>query len=180
MQRNYDRGTISLLLIITSVTLLVAVSEQGLRIMAMLYLTPVLPLGPVSYMCGTTSMALSSFAMAKVASLPLMILYVFIGASTGTLLSDPSGSEAKKIEENKTLIVMGILLSAVMITCISHYIRKELDKVSLVVWCCAMLCCVSHVTYSLFPTRYWNVKRRGHRTARERRIDQCDRAARTM
>lgn len=29
-----------------------AVSEHGLRIMAMLYLTPVLPLGPVSYMCG--------------------------------------------------------------------------------------------------------------------------------
>lgn len=108
-----------------------AVSEQGLRIMAMLYLTPVLPLGPVSYMCGTTSMALSSFAMAKVASLPLMILYVFIGASTGTLLTDPTGSEAKQIEENKTLIIMGILLSAVMITGISHYIRKELDKVSL-------------------------------------------------
>jgi hypothetical protein len=107
-----------------------AVSEQGLRIMAMLYLTPVLPLGPVSYMCGTTSMALSSFALAKVASLPLMTLYVFIGASTGTLLSDPSGSEAKKIEENKSLIVMGIVLSAVMITGISRYIRKELDKVS--------------------------------------------------
>lgn len=29
----------------------VAVSEQGLKIMAMLYLTPVLPLGLVSYMC---------------------------------------------------------------------------------------------------------------------------------
>jgi len=115
--------------------------------MAMLYLTPVLPLGPVSYMCGTTSMALSSFAMAKVASLPLMILYVFIGASTGTLLSDPSGSEAKKIEENKTLIVMGILLSAVMITCISHYIRKELDKVRLLV--CVLTVVVFCVPLSL-------------------------------
>jgi uncharacterized membrane protein YdjX (TVP38/TMEM64 family) len=106
-----------------------AISEQGLRIMAMLYLTPVLPLGPVSYMCGTTSMHLSSFAIAKVASLPLMILYCFIGASTGTLLSDPTGAEAKKIEGNKTLIVFGILLSAVMIAGISHYIRKELDKI---------------------------------------------------
>jgi uncharacterized membrane protein YdjX (TVP38/TMEM64 family) len=97
--------------------------------MAMLYLTPVLPLGPVSYMCGTTSMHLSSFAIAKVASLPLMILYCFIGASTGTLLSDPTGAEAKKIEGNKTLIVFGILLSAVMIAGISHFIRKELDKI---------------------------------------------------
>jgi uncharacterized membrane protein YdjX (TVP38/TMEM64 family) len=105
----------------------VAVSEQGLRIMAMLYLTPVLPLGPVSYMCGTTSMALSSFALAKVASLPLMIFYVYLGAATGTLLS--GGSEAEQIEENKTLICIGIVLSAVMITCISHRIRKELDKI---------------------------------------------------
>ena len=59
--------------------LTVAVAENGLRIMAMLYLTPVLPLGPVSYMVGTTSMRLSRFVMAKVASLPLMMLYVFIG-----------------------------------------------------------------------------------------------------
>jgi uncharacterized membrane protein YdjX (TVP38/TMEM64 family) len=114
---------------LTQTTSYTAISEQGLRIMAMLYLTPVLPLGPVSYMCGTTSMALSSFTIAKLASLPLMILYCFIGASTGTLLSDPTGAEAKKIESNKTLIVLGILLSAVMISCISHYIRKELDKI---------------------------------------------------
>lgn len=130
-----------MLTLCVSLLIKTAVSEQGLRIMAMLYLTPVLPLGPVSYMCGTTSMALSSFTLAKVASLPLMTLYVFIGASTGTLLSDPSGSEAKKIEENKSLIVMGIVLSAVMITGISHYIRKELDKVSSVVCLLSVVVC---------------------------------------
>jgi hypothetical protein len=98
-----------------------AVSEHGLRIMAMLYLTPVLPLGPVSYMCGSTSMALSSFVLAKVASLPLMLLYVYIGAAAGTLIAD-----AEAIEHNSSLIIGGIGLSAVMISCISHYIRKEL------------------------------------------------------
>lgn len=98
-----------------------AVSEHGLRIMAMLYLTPVLPLGPVSYMCGSTSMALSSFVLAKVASLPLMLLYVYIGAAAGTLIAD-----ADAIEHNSTLILSGICLSAVMISFISHFIRKEL------------------------------------------------------
>lgn len=92
--------------------------------MAMLYLTPVLPLGPVSYMCGSTSMALSSFVIAKVASLPLMLLYVFIGASAGTLIAD-----TEAIEHNSTLIVSGILLSITMIAGISHYIRKELMTV---------------------------------------------------
>jgi len=109
-----------------------AAAEHGLRIMAMLYLTPILPLGPVSYMCGTTSMALSSFVIAKIASLPLMLLYVFIGASTGALIgqsSSDSAAQVKNIEENETLIVSGILLSFVMIACITHYIKKELNKV---------------------------------------------------
>jgi len=98
-----------------------AVSEHGLRIMAMLYLTPVLPLGPVSYMCGSTSMALSSFVLAKIASLPLMLLYVYIGAAAGTLMVDTDA-----IEHNSALIGSGILLSGCMILGITHYIRKEL------------------------------------------------------
>lgn len=100
--------------------------------MAMLYLTPILPLGPVSYMCGTTSMALRSFVLAKIASLPLMLLYCFIGASTGSLLSaDPKAAseEIKSIEENQTLIISGILLSFLMIGGITHFIKKELEKI---------------------------------------------------
>ena len=77
-------------------------------------------------------MALSSFVLAKVAALPLMTLYVFIGASTGALIgSDPSATaeEVKSIEENEYLIASGILLSFVTIGCITHYIKKELNKV---------------------------------------------------
>jgi uncharacterized membrane protein YdjX (TVP38/TMEM64 family) len=133
-----------------------AAAEHGLRIMAMLYLTPILPLGPVSYMCGTTSMALSSFVLAKIASLPLMLLYAFIGASTGALLGQPSqtqldgsvtaqqqeqqhstANEFKSIEENQTLILSGICLSFVMIAGITHNIKRELNlvsKIKRVVW----------------------------------------------
>jgi hypothetical protein len=83
-------------------------------------------------------MALSSFVLAKVASLPLMLLYVFIGASAGALIgnkkNDASSTTAthdefKSIEENTTLIVSGILLSFVMIAGITHNIRKELNKI---------------------------------------------------
>jgi uncharacterized membrane protein YdjX (TVP38/TMEM64 family) len=108
----------------------VAVSEQGLRIMTMINLIlPLLPVGPVSYLCGTTSMALSSFAIANVASLPLVTLFVCAGASTGTVLSDPSGSEAKHIGENKWVILAGIFSSVAMITFVSLHIRKELEKI---------------------------------------------------
>jgi uncharacterized membrane protein YdjX (TVP38/TMEM64 family) len=71
-----------------------AVSENGFRIMCLLYLTPILPLGPVSYMCGTTSMPLAKFAAAKVAAVPLMLLYTFIGASTDEFFSAATDAAA--------------------------------------------------------------------------------------
>lgn len=80
-------------------------------------------------------MALSSFVLAKIASLPLMLLYCFIGASTGALLSKKGENteEMDKIENNHTLIFAGIGLSCVTIACITRYIKKELNKVSLLV-----------------------------------------------
>jgi uncharacterized membrane protein YdjX (TVP38/TMEM64 family) len=67
-----------------------AISENGFKIMVMLYLTPITPLGPLSYLIGTTNMKLSSFAKAKIAALPLTMMYVFLGASTGTLFLNHS------------------------------------------------------------------------------------------
>jgi energy-converting hydrogenase Eha subunit H len=69
-------------------------------------------------------MHLSSFVLAKVASLPLMTLYAFIGASAGTLITD-----TEAIENNSTLIVSGLVLSVIMIVSITHYIKRELNKV---------------------------------------------------
>ena len=105
----------------------------------MLYLTPIAPLGPLSYMSGTTSMALSHFALAKVASLPIMMLYVFIGASAGALVAASSRDSghlednARKLENNPTLLLCGIVISVVMISSISIYIKKELFKVRSIV-----------------------------------------------
>ena len=103
--------------------------------MAMLYLTPVLPLGLVSYMCGTTAMDLHSFAVAKIASLPIYLMYTFMGASAHSFIKGSKGrrisltDEANKLEENRFLIVSGLVLSVIMITLITRKIRMELMKV---------------------------------------------------
>jgi len=112
----------------------VAVSEQGMKIMAMLYLTPVLPLGLVSYMCGTTAIDLYSFAVAKIASLPIYLMYTFMGASAHSIINGKKGGisltdEANKLEENQYLVVAGLVLSVVMISLITRKIKKELMKV---------------------------------------------------
>lgn len=83
-------------------------------------------------------MALSSFLTAKIASLPLKLLYAVIGASAvgsaGALVDKASedgaaGDGLKNLQENRSLIIAGIFLSFVMIAFITHYTKKELNKV---------------------------------------------------
>jgi len=128
----------------------IAVSDNGFKIMCLLYLTPILPLGPVSYMIGTTSMPLVKFAMAKIGALPLMLLYVLIGASTDTFFShddvntkdgkDASSgvegggdSSSKKMgvdeETHRKMVLFGLILSIISMSLVSHFVKKELYKI---------------------------------------------------
>ena len=124
----------------------IAVSDNGFKIMCLLYLTPILPLGPVSYMIGTTSMPLVKFAMAKIGALPLMLLYVLIGASTDTFFSHDdvntkdgkdasSGVEGgdKKMgvdeETHRKMVLFGLILSIISMSLVSHFVKKELYKI---------------------------------------------------
>ena len=124
----------------------IAVSDNGFKIMCLLYLTPILPLGPVSYMIGTTSMPLVKFAMAKIGALPLMLLYVLIGASTDTFFShdDVNTKDGKDTssaveggdkkmgvdeETHRKMVLFGLILSIISMSLVSHFVKKELYKI---------------------------------------------------
>ncbi len=80
-----------------------AISENGFKIMCLLYLTPILPLGPVSYMVGTTSMSIGKFAAAKVAAVPIVMMYCFIGASTDTFFGNGDVVDENSISSSSSL-----------------------------------------------------------------------------
>ncbi|KAL7449473.1 hypothetical protein ACHAWC_001531 [Mediolabrus comicus] len=125
----------------------IAVSDNGFKIMCLLYLTPILPLGPVAYMCGTTSMPLFSFAAAKIGAAPLTLLYAFIGASTDTFFgsgtADGGGDNAIETstttsksnnmgmdeETHKKMVLFGLVLSALSMSLVSHVVKKEIHKI---------------------------------------------------
>jgi len=116
----------------------IAVSDNGFKIMCLLYLTPILPLGPVSYLCGTTSMPLIRFASAKIAALPLMLLYVLIGASTDTFFGDgeyggavQGGDKKMGVDEDthRKMVLLGLCLSIISMSLVSHFVKKELYKI---------------------------------------------------
>lgn len=131
-----------------------AVSENGFRFMCLLYLTPMLPLGPVSYMAGTTSMSMMSFAAARIAALPQVLLIVFIGASTDTFLSMESigsnrtgevesgeegsgggteGSDDMRSgvndEMHRVMVLFGLVTSIVSMSLLSLFVKKEVHKI---------------------------------------------------
>jgi len=126
-----------------------AVSENGFNIMALIYLTPAVPLGPISYMMGTTSMDIFDFAKAKIAALPMTALYVYLGAATGTLMMEgeymgensegAAGNDERKgtlhkanMEElslSPKLVAIGIMFSILSIAIISIKMKKELQKI---------------------------------------------------
>ena len=131
----------------------IAVSDNGFKIMCLLYLTPILPLGPVAYMCGTTSMPLFSFAAAKIGAAPLTLLYAFIGASTDTFFgsgtADGGGSSSSGVENtietsttasksnkmgmdeetHKKMVLFGLVLSVLSMSLVSHVVKKEIHKI---------------------------------------------------
>lgn len=125
-----------------------AVSENGFKVMCIIYLIPVIPLGFVSYIIGTTSMPVIEFAKAKIAALPLTMIYVFLGASAGTLMIHESkisqrkyNSTWSKINDDHDLhgkddfvftpklILSGILLSIISTVFITIKMKKELKKI---------------------------------------------------
>ena len=131
-----------------------AISENAFRIMSLLHLTPIVPFGPVSYMTGgLTSIPLVPFALANTASMPLLILYVFLGASAGRLLRTQNRNENggnsivlengndvhSEIIEGKIghteddqqlwLVLLGICMSTFSIFFISYSVKKELKKI---------------------------------------------------
>jgi uncharacterized membrane protein YdjX (TVP38/TMEM64 family) len=112
-----------------------AITVQGFRIVALLYLTPVLPLGVFSYMVGTTSLELFPFAAAKIFALPLTSLYIVMGASTGTLVSSKKNENvnaANIITENKENVyhvLLGMIISIISLSIISLRMKKELQRI---------------------------------------------------
>lgn len=105
----------------------VALEEKGFRIMALLRLSPIIPFNAINYIGGVTAISLSAYCLSLVAILPGTVLYVFLGASAGSL-ADSSGSG-----DNSTVTIAVVVVGAVFgifaIFVTSYYAKKELNRV---------------------------------------------------
>jgi len=112
----------------------VALLHRGFRIMTLLRLSPIIPFNALNYIAGVTAITLKDYALAMFAILPGTLLYVFIGASAGSLfdIGNEDSTETESSSNNRTVqivtIVVGIVFGILGIGTVSYYAKKELNS----------------------------------------------------
>jgi uncharacterized membrane protein YdjX (TVP38/TMEM64 family) len=104
-----------------------AFEEKGFRIMSLLRLSPIIPFNALNCIAGVTAISLWNYIWSCFAILPGTVLYVFLGASAGSL-SDSANSGS---DSSVTLIVIfvGIVFGILAVGVTSYYAKQELNKV---------------------------------------------------
>lgn len=103
-----------------------ALREKGFRIMSLLRLSPIIPFNALNYISGLTAVSLVSYTWALIAILPGTLLYVYLGATAGSL-TDSSKSSDNNIVKIVT-ITLGAIFGFLGIFAVSYYAKKELNK----------------------------------------------------
>jgi uncharacterized membrane protein YdjX (TVP38/TMEM64 family) len=106
----------------------IALSEKGFRIMVLLRLSPIVPFNFLNYIAGVTSIPFWSYFWANFGILPGTTLYVFLGASAGSL-TDSADSGDENMTVTIIVIVVGVVFGILAIALTSYYAKKELNKV---------------------------------------------------
>jgi len=105
----------------------VAFEENGFKIMLLLRLSPLVPFNALNYIAGVTAITFFNYVLACIGILPATVLYVFLGASAGSITdSFTSGSDP-------TLTIIIIIISFVFgvgaVALTSYYVKQKLNTI---------------------------------------------------
>jgi len=106
----------------------VAFEEKGLRIMTLLRLSPLIPFNAINWVAGITSLKFYEYVIALIGILPGTTLFVFLGASAGSLADSASSGDNTTV----TIIVavVGIVFGIAAVGVTSYYAKKELNRIT--------------------------------------------------
>merc|ERR1711976_600862 len=99
-----------------------ALENQGLKILVLLRLSPIIPFNAINYILGVTTVSLRDYSLACFAMLPGTILYCLLGSSAGSIVdSATSGSD------NTTLKIVVIVIGVVFVSLLAqqHIMPRE-------------------------------------------------------
>ncbi|CAM9496249.1 unnamed protein product, partial [Chrysoparadoxa australica] len=109
-----------------------AIETQGLKLVLLLRLSPVIPFSAFNYIMGLTRVKFRDYVIGCLGMIPGTVAYCFIGSTAGGLL----GGEEEMMEESGSgrtvqivVLVVGLVATFIAVFLLSWYAKKALNKV---------------------------------------------------
>lgn len=106
-----------------------AVGAEGLKIVTLLRLSPVVPFSLLNYGLGLTHVRLSDYLIAMIGIVPGTLLYVYYGKVGGDLAALASGTHPSGGTAGTALLVLGLVATIAVTVLIGRIARRALDHV---------------------------------------------------
>lgn len=105
-----------------------AVARDGLRIILLLRLSPLVPFSVLNYALGLTRVRTRDFVLASVAMLPGTLLYVYSGSLIGDVARIAGGAPPERGAAHWVLLLAGLLATLAVTLHVSRIARRALDE----------------------------------------------------
>ena len=107
-----------------------AVGEQGLKIVALLRLSPVFPFNMLNYALGLTRVRLRDYLIAHLFMLPGTFLYVYYGRLAGAVAEVASGTQPERGPGYYALLVTGLVATLAVTAFVTRIARNSLREIT--------------------------------------------------
>ena len=104
-----------------------AIKTEGLKVVLLLRLCPLVPFTFFNYIMGITGVSFFNYAVGGVGMLPGTIVYVFVGTTIGSIQDAASGNYDAG-PAGLVLLIVGSILACVAIIYVSIMVKKYLNQ----------------------------------------------------
>ncbi len=106
-----------------------AVGAEGLKIVTLLRLSPVVPFSLLNYALGLTHVRLTDYLVAMIGIVPGTLLYVYYGKVGGDLAALASGAHPSGGAASTAMLILGLVATIAVTVLIGRIARRALDHV---------------------------------------------------
>ena len=106
-----------------------AVGEHGLKIVALLRLSPIFPFNALNYVLGLTKVRMRDYVIAHIGMLPGTLLYVYYGKLAGDVAA-LAGGATQRGAGYWVVLVLGLIATLGVTTIVTRIARRALKEIT--------------------------------------------------
>ncbi|MDJ0650890.1 MAG: TVP38/TMEM64 family protein [Xenococcaceae cyanobacterium MO_188.B19] len=104
-----------------------AVGKEGLKIVLLTRLSPIIPFNLLNYGLGITGVSLKDYVLASIGMIPGTVMYVYFGSLIGNIATI-NPEEATTPTVQKAIFIIGGIIAVAVILYVTKIARKALDE----------------------------------------------------